>query len=97
MTKVRQVMREIRDNLGKSNAYLEYDIHGNAPYTYVHLQLRNTTFHGSGFSKCNPIDTFDTARGVTIAEGRAIKDLADGIVRMGLTFEEAYKVAKMKV
>jgi hypothetical protein len=48
------------------------------PYAVVLVTVKNE--HGSdaeyGFAKCSPRDTFDHDRGVQIAKGRAIADLA---------------------
>jgi hypothetical protein len=45
------------------------------PYTFVELTLKigRIEYVGMGFSKANPCDEFDGARGIYIAVGRALK------------------------
>ena len=49
-----------------------------APYVMVriHCTISSGLREAIGFSKCNPCDKFDSIRGLAIARGRAVHNLA---------------------
>lgn len=83
---IKRLMRDIR---AIKDSRIQYYVDGNLPYSYVRVTMKGTTFGGTGFAKCSPKDEYSLTRGTTIAEGRAIKDLAQTLLTHGyLTLDQ---------
>lgn len=67
------------------------EVYHDKSFTMVKVTLedyQNIKYIGIGFSKCNPIDTYNRQRGKEIALGRALKNLYEHYNSINILSEE---------
>lgn len=90
MTRLREMMAWLRRE-GAMGHIKETDWFSN-PYVHVRLKLADDCgpcpAEANGFAKCKPGDKWDPALGEHIARGRAIRRIAEQLIRAGVMFDQ---------